>query len=73
MIDNSIATTPMATTTKLGLNTGVSVDITSYGGMIDSLLYLTASKSDIIYDTCLCARFQADPREPHLVDVKMDI
>ena len=38
--------------------------------MIGSLLYLTASRPDIMYATCLCARFQADPREPHLTAVK---
>ena len=48
----------------------VKVDVSSYRGMIGSLLYLTASKHDIMYATCLCARFQADPRDIHLVDVK---
>ena len=70
MQDSSTASTPMATATKLDLNTGASVDITSYRGMIGSLLYLTTSRPDIMYATCLCARFQADPREPHLIAVK---
>ena len=35
-----------------------------------SLLYLTASRPDIMYATCLCARFQADPRDIHHVAVK---
>jgi len=60
----------MATATKLDKDTGSSVDITNYRGMIGSLLYLTASRPDIMYATCLCARFQADPREPHLIAVK---
>ena len=68
--DYATATTPMATTTKLDPNVGESVEITTYRGMIGSLLYLTASRPDIMYATCLCARFQADPREPHLVAVK---
>ena len=38
--------------------------------MMGSLLYLTASRPDIMFATCLCARFQADPREPHLLAVK---
>jgi hypothetical protein len=38
--------------------------------MIGSLLYLTASRPDILYSVCLCARFQSDPREPHLTAVK---
>ena len=38
--------------------------------MIGSLLYLTASRPDIMFATCLCARFQADPKESHLIAVK---
>ena len=38
--------------------------------MIGSLLYLTTSRPDIVYATCLCARFQADPREPHSIAIK---
>ena len=70
LLNCSSATTPMATATKLDKDTGASVDITNYRGMIGSLLYLTASRPDIMYATCLCARFQADPREPHLTAVK---
>ena len=38
--------------------------------MIDSLLYLTASKPDIIFSVCLCARFQSFSKESHLIVVK---
>src|SRR4051812_48556140 len=38
--------------------------------MIESLLYLTASRPDILFSVCLCARFQSDPRESHLTAVK---
>ena len=38
--------------------------------MIGSLLYLTASRPDIMFSTCLCARFQANPKESHLIAVK---
>lgn len=38
--------------------------------MISSLLYLTASRSDILSSVCLCARFQKDPRESNLTVVK---
>ncbi|KAL8155357.1 hypothetical protein AgCh_000661 [Apium graveolens] len=71
MQDCSTASTPMATATKLDKDTSSPVDITNYRGMIGSLLCLTASRTDIMYDTCLCARFQADPREPHLIAVKI--
>ena len=38
--------------------------------MIGSLLYLTVSRPDIMYSVCLCARFQACPKESHLNAVK---
>ena len=60
--DASTAKTPMAIATNLDQDDpGKSVDITSYRGMIDSLLYLTASRPYIMFSTCLCARFQANP------------
>ena len=61
MLDSSSASTPMAISTKLDQHQGDEVDVTSYRGMIGSLLYLTASRPDIMYATCLCARFQAQP------------
>ena len=70
MLESSSATTPMATATKLDQHQGTEIDVTSYRGMIGSLLYLTASRPDIMYATCLCARFQAQPREPQLIAVK---
>ena len=41
-----------------------------YRGMIGSLLYLTASRPDIMFSVCLYARFQACPKESHLSVVK---
>ncbi|CAM8948278.1 unnamed protein product [Rhodiola kirilowii] len=38
--------------------------------MIGSLLYLTASRPDIAYAVGVCARYQADPKESHLLQVK---
>jgi hypothetical protein len=38
--------------------------------MIGSLLYLCASRPDIMFSVCMCARFQADPKEIHLRAVK---
>ena len=71
MEDSTPAKTPMATATKLDQDeSGKKVDITHYRGMIGSLLYLTASRPDIMFATCLCARFQADPKESHLIAVK---
>ena len=38
--------------------------------MIGSLLYLTTTRSDIQFSVCLCARFQACPKELHFAAVK---
>jgi transposase InsO family protein len=63
--------TPMSATIKLDKDEkGKSVDETRYRGMIGSLLYLTASRPDIMFAVCLCARFQSCPKESHLVAVK---
>ena len=71
MEDSSSERTPSSTVVKLGASDfSVKVDVSSYRGMIGSLLYLTASRPDIMFATCLCARFQADPRDIHLVVVK---
>ena len=71
-MDNaSSAKTPMSTAYKLDLDIdGKSVNQTQYRGMIGSLLYLTSSIPDIMFSNCLCARFQANPKESHLLAVK---
>ena len=38
--------------------------------MIGSLLYLTASRPDIMFSVCMCARFQSNPKKAHLRAVK---
>ena len=63
--------TPMSSSIKLDMDEkGKSIDSTMYRGMIGSLLYLTASRPDIMYSVCLCARFQSCPKESHLSAVK---
>ena len=50
--------TPMANGVKLDANEkGAGVDQKQYRGMIESLLYLIASRPDILFCVCLCARF----------------
>ena len=49
---------------------GEDVDIHSYIVVIGSLMYLTASKPDIIFSVCVCARFQANPKVSHMQTVK---
>jgi len=41
------------------------VDKTKYRGLIGSLLYLTASRPDIMFVVYMCARFQSTPKESH--------
>nr|GEV00549.1 hypothetical protein [Tanacetum cinerariifolium] len=49
---------------------GKSVDPTRYLGMIDTIMYLTSSRPDIVFVVCMCARYQAKPTEKHLYAVK---
>ena len=65
------SSTPMATNCYLDTDeTGFVVDQTKYRGMIGSLLYLTASRPDIMHNVCVCAKFQSCPKESHLTVVK---
>ncbi|GJW07491.1 hypothetical protein Tco_1569914 [Tanacetum coccineum] len=49
---------------------GKSVNKTQYRDMVGSLMYLTTSIPDIQFSTCLCARYQTNPKESHLIIVK---
>jgi hypothetical protein len=71
MKDAKLVKTPMGTDRHLDLDKGgKSVDQKAYWSMIGSLLYLYASRPDIRLSVCICARFQSDPKECHLVVVK---
>ena len=55
--------TPMATNGHLDLDVdGKPVDQSLYRSMIGSLLYITASRPDIIFSVCLCASFKQTQR-----------
>nr|GEX26381.1 hypothetical protein [Tanacetum cinerariifolium] len=49
---------------------GTPIDQTKYQSMVGELIYLTASRPDIVHATCYCARYQAKPTEKHLTAVK---
>ncbi|GJT77504.1 retrovirus-related pol polyprotein from transposon TNT 1-94 [Tanacetum coccineum] len=69
--DSKPMKTPMSFDTKLTKDEECeSVDSTKYRGMIGSLLYLTASRPDIMFSVYLCARFQEAPKTSHLEAVK---
>ena len=58
MNDSKPLTTPMSTTTTLDADEDDEpVDQKEYLSMIGSLLYLTATRPDIQFSVCLCARF----------------
>ncbi|GJZ89639.1 retrovirus-related pol polyprotein from transposon TNT 1-94 [Tanacetum coccineum] len=62
--------TPMATKSLDADLNGTPVDQTKYRSMVGALMYLTASRSDIVYATCYCACYQARPTEKHFTAVK---
>ena len=63
--------TPMSPNVKLIIDLlGKSVDSSLHRSMISSLLYLTTSKSDISYSMGVCARYQANPKESHMIALK---
>ncbi|GJT25603.1 putative ribonuclease H-like domain-containing protein [Tanacetum coccineum] len=66
-----IATTPMDTSKPLLKDAeAADVDVHLYRSMIGSLMYLTASRPDIMFVVCACARFQVTPKVSHLQAVK---
>ncbi|GJW65225.1 retrovirus-related pol polyprotein from transposon TNT 1-94 [Tanacetum coccineum] len=59
--------TPMVEKSKLDEDKeGKAVDPSHYRGMIGTLLYLTASRPDLQFAICMCARYQARPTEKHI-------
>nr|GEZ90254.1 hypothetical protein [Tanacetum cinerariifolium] len=62
--------TPMATKHLDADLSGTPVDQTKYRSKVGALMYLTASRPDIMHATCYCARYQAQPTEKHLTAVK---
>ncbi|GJS18121.1 putative ribonuclease H-like domain-containing protein [Tanacetum coccineum] len=63
--------TPMVERTKLDEDlSGIPVDQTKYRSMIGSLMYLTASRPDLVFAVCMCARYQSRPTKKHLEAVK---
>lgn len=71
MEDATRVSTPMVNGCKLSKNdTSPEVDQRLYRSMIGSLLYITASRPDIMHAVGMVGRFQATPKHSHLLAVK---
>ncbi|GKF01308.1 hypothetical protein Tco_0028231 [Tanacetum coccineum] len=63
--------TPMVERSKIDEDPqGTQVDSTRYKSMVGSLMYLTASRPDLIFVVYMYARYQAKPTEKQLTTVK---
>ncbi|GJR59162.1 putative ribonuclease H-like domain-containing protein [Tanacetum coccineum] len=71
LVNVKTAITPMETKVALTKDEeAVDVDVHLYRSMIGSLMYLTASRPDIMYVVCVCSCFQVTPKTSHLNAVK---
>jgi hypothetical protein len=71
MDDAKAISTPIGTNRNLDSDvSGNMVDQKMYEPVIESLLYVTASWPDVMFSVCICAIFQASPRESHLKATK---
>ena len=71
MSDSKAISTPMGTNDNLDSDaSGNMVDQKLYRSMIESLLYVTVLRPDVMISVCMCAIFQASPRESHLKATK---
>jgi hypothetical protein len=71
MEDCKPVTTPMQTSCKLSKDDdSKSTDQRQYRSMIGSLLYVTTSRPDVMQAVGQVARFQAAPKESHVLAVK---
>jgi len=65
------ANTPMPSSCYIDVDAAAKgVDETKYRGLIGSLLYLTTSRPAIMFVVCLCAIYQANPKESHFKAAK---
>ena len=63
--------TPMSLNVKLTIDLlGKNVDSSLYRSMIGSLLHITVSGPDISYSVGVCARYQVNPKESHMIALK---
>nr|GEZ35564.1 uncharacterized mitochondrial protein AtMg00810-like [Tanacetum cinerariifolium] len=71
MESSDLVDTPMVDKSKLDEDAQEkAVDTRHYRGMVGTLMYLTASRPDLIFVVCMCAQYQAKPTEKYLHVVK---
>nr|GEX47513.1 putative ribonuclease H-like domain-containing protein [Tanacetum cinerariifolium] len=71
LTEGKSASTPIDTKKPLLTDLdGEDVDVHTYRSMIGSLMYLTSSRTDIMFVVCACARFHVTPKASHLHAVK---
>ncbi|XP_059070551.1 secreted RxLR effector protein 161-like [Cryptomeria japonica] len=71
MTDCKPVSTPMETGCKLTKSDdSPEVNQSEYRSMVGSLLYLTASRPDLMHAVCLVSRFQSAPKQSHLIAIK---
>ncbi|GJV52203.1 retrovirus-related pol polyprotein from transposon TNT 1-94 [Tanacetum coccineum] len=58
--------TPMVDRLKLDKDPlGIPIDQNLFRSMVGSLMYLIASRPDLVFALCMCARYQASPTKKH--------
>ncbi|GKF60306.1 hypothetical protein Tco_0177092, partial [Tanacetum coccineum] len=63
--------TPMVDRLKLDEDPlWIPIDQTHFHSMVGSLMYLTASRPDLVFAVCICVRYQASPTKKHLEALK---
>ncbi|WJZ84648.1 hypothetical protein VitviT2T_004242 [Vitis vinifera] len=71
MEESNSVKNPIVPGDRLTKNEGeVKVDATKYKQLVGSLMYLTATRPDLMYVVCLISRFMASPTEMHLQAAK---
>jgi hypothetical protein len=69
--ESKAISTPMETNGNLDSDASGNMVVQKlYQSMIRSLFYMSLSRPDVMFSVCMCARFQASPRESHLKATK---
>jgi hypothetical protein len=71
LLDCNFVHNPMVPGVKLSVKgDGISVDATQYKQLIGCLLYITATRPDIMYTVCLLSRYMQAPTRQHMLAAK---